>query len=162
MPMDKPLLANEFIINSPPGTVIWEWADLADPQLIPVSLPSGRLSNCIPMFLVKLLPKEAYSLGVAVSILLKAGIYHYRQNNCAALYVLFRLGSMPHVHELWINHYSDERDSPLEAFTEISKLHFALHELSPTLERVISIPNSLNWHLLLDYVNNCAPWSMEA
>lgn len=156
--------AIDFILQSEPGTTIWDWTDLIAPDLIPVALPDQeRLTNSIPLFLVNGRPAEANNLGERVPIQIQAGVYRYRPLKVAALYVLFCFGHNPDcIYECWINHHSPTQKSPLSTFTQRAKLSIALFDANPMPERVISIHNSLNWSGLLNVVNEFPQWSMTA
>jgi hypothetical protein len=112
---------------------------------------------------VKVRPGEAHNLGLRVPAQVKAGVYRYRPLKVAALYVLFSLGHNPDwIYEVWINHHSPMQESLEPTFTQIPKLSIALFEANPIPERVLSIPNSLDWSGLLNVVNEFPQWSMTA
>lgn len=156
--------APQFLMNSPPGTAIWEWIDLISSTLIPVELDSTNLlSNHVPIFMANITLWDHSFLKEAVApISVRAGAYNKRNQGVVLVYLLWGFSqSPPYIYECWINHYSAFHPSPLETLSRRSQLHFAFFDGSEVASRIYTIPNSLNWEPLLRLVKSTPPWSDE-
>lgn len=157
----EPITAPEFLLQSAPGTALWEWATLVSPTLIPVA-QDHHISNTIPQFMAKVHPCDHANLAEEVApIAMTAGIIPHRNLGVAAVYVLWGFSAQPrYVYEAWINHHSTDHDSPLKVLAQLKHLHFAFFNRSTEVERIYKIANPLNWKLLIETVESFPAWSM--
>lgn len=160
----EPITAPKLLLQSAPGTALWEWTTLVSPTLIPVA-QDHHISNTIPQFLAKVHPCDrAYLAEEVAPIGMTAGIIPHSSRRVAAVYVLWGFSPQPHgvqyVYEAWINHHSIHHTSPLKVLGQLQHLHFAFFDRSTKAERIYKIANALNWKLLIETVESFPAWNM--
>ncbi|MBD2201528.1 hypothetical protein H6G33_09235 [Calothrix sp. FACHB-1219] len=152
--------AAEFIIQSEPGTSLWDWVQVKslDSVYIPTITNTGILStDYFPVFLIKVNQGESWTISNPPQAHIKIGMYRF--NNVVPIYVLIKVSGIDFIHEVWINHCSQDTPSPLAHLSRMKYIHIFLYESNTQPERTIKFVNNFTYKSIIEEIRTAPRWS---